>query len=564
MRRIHNSLDEILTIFDENPKSKEINNRLKIELHSMKGLLDAVGFNNATETVVEIEEMTHALGETADPALMGIIKGSVEKIEEMLRLLESKGEHSISEIDNKVSFESLLVKAGKRMNVEIEIDDKKSMLSSRAISIINGVKKIAELHSAVPSEEDLIADAKFDVLKLDITTHESKDEIQEKLEKMPKVKSVLIFAGGDRAGETASEELFLRVRLRDVRSIGNDLTILAGQMGQLETHLDSQGLEILETLYNSIENIQDDIGRLKSVPFIQILSGLPGMVSRIAKQEKKLVEFSMQGRFIRVDKLVANAILDPITQIIRNAVSHGIEGRAERRKLKKSPIGSINLTASEVRDKIIIKVTDDGAGIDPVLLKKRAKELGIEITSENIIDVMFQNKFTTHSSDTSISGRGIGLYTAKKRIEDIGGTINVSSELGKGTVFTLEIPNSDSLLKSIIVRSGNIKFAISSFDIEHIEVIREEISMYHFIDKEIPVVKMSEVIHSEEEREQKILIVCRGAKGYYALVVDAIVDERLASIKPLNPLLSNLEVFDGTLFDEKQEPILVLNTSAII
>ena len=564
MRRIEDSLNDLLAVYEEDPRNKEISQKLKIELHSMKGLMDAVGFNTATETVVEIEEIVHSRGDEVDEDLMEIIMETRDKINALLRILESGEDLSVSEIDKKIGFESLLLKAGRTLTLEIEIDEKRSMMSSRALSIINSIKKIAVIESTTPSNDDLLSDAKFDILKVEITTHEGKDEVKEQVENIQKVKSVTVYASEEAETTTGEEELYLRVKLKDVREIGDDLTILTGQLSQLESDLSPKGMDVLNSIYNSIENIQDDLRRLRSVPLIQIFSGLPGMVGRIAKQEKKLVEFSMQGRFIRVDKLIANNILEPITQIIRNAVSHGIEPRNDRRKLKKNPIGLITLTASEIRDKVIIKITDDGAGIDVNHLKKRAKELKISVSKDNPFDIIFENKFTTGGEDASISGRGIGLYTAKKRIQMIGGSISVRSEPGKGTTFTLEIPNTDSLLKSVIVRSGDMKFAVSTYDIEHLEVMTEVGESYHFIDRDIPVVRISDILSTKEDKlPQQILLVCRGSSSYYALVVDEVLDERLASIRPLNPLLSNLKLFDGTLFDENQEPILVLNTSAL-
>ncbi len=119
MRRIEDSLNDLLAVYEEDPRNKEISQKLKIELHSMKGLMDAVGFNTATETVVEIEEIVHSRGDEVDEDLMEIIMETRDKINALLRILESGEDLSVSEIDKKIGFESLLLKAGRKLRLRL-------------------------------------------------------------------------------------------------------------------------------------------------------------------------------------------------------------------------------------------------------------------------------------------------------------------------------------------------------------------------------------------------------------------------------------------------------------
>jgi len=586
--RILESLNEVVDTIQTDPKDNEALETTKIELHSAKGLLDSVGFRTSTETIFELEEMVHQRENGFNSELVDMMAKARDKLEELTSIIRSKKPKTdeINEIDKTIGFESILVKFGKDYKLEIEIDAEKSLISARALSVLNSIKRFAIVNTSNPPEEDLFLDAKFDIFVVEITTRDDVTEIQEKVGKLPSVSNVGIEEVMEEvktSQDILNQDISIKVNLSDIRAIENGLTVLSSHVEAIKSEISTtKGLQELAGINRSFELIQSDIRKMRKVPLDSITAGFPSMVTRLANQEGKNAELVIQGRFITLDRALANHLVDPITQILRNAVSHGIEDPVTRRKLKKSPFGQIVLSASTDRDKIIIRIKDDGSGIDHKALLKIAKSHDIDIpdnASDNQIQqLIFERGFSSKESGAkNLSGRGLGLFAAKERISQIGGVLRVESTKDKGTEFTIELSDSDALTKSLIFRVNDGRFAIPSNDVEHIQTVRmnaiemetQTSGIMDYRDGVLPIAFLHTIIGEDQETntdtdKQYILLICRGAQSMVGLLIDEILDERLINIKPLNPLLQSFNLFNGTLTGKNREVILVVNPASLM
>lgn len=589
MERIIESMEKGVDLLSSDLGSSEGIELVKMELHSVKGLYDSVGLKTSTQTIFELEENVHQSKDALSEDLVNMLSKALLKIKELTQLITKTkpSPDQISDVDKKIGFEVILVKFVSDYSVEIEIDGDRSLRSARALGVYNTVKRYAIIKSSDPPEEDLYLDAKFDTLTIVVSTRDEIEDIKEKIQKLPNVESVEINKIKEKTRDNTNEfdaltDLTIRVPLSNIRAIENSLAVLSIHFESLKSEVQSKaGLEELTGIDNTIERIQNDLKKVRKVPLDSITTTFPSMVKRLAKQEGKQIEFLIQGRFVTLDRSLANHLIDPLTQIIRNAISHGIELPTERRTAKKDVMGKISVEAFFDRNKIQIKIIDDGVGLDKEAIVKKAKALNIKLSSkatdDEIYQLIFQSGFSLSEGSTKLSGRGLGLSSARERINQIGGSLTVSPNENGGTKFTIEFSDPDALTRNLIFKINNESFAIPTSEVEKVLIVNEDElniesdvkATFSYEDKVLPVTIMRHLISNDKSngnslKQNEILLMCRGRQNLIGLLVDSLVDERLVNIKPLNPLLQDYELFNGTLAGREREVILVVNPAAIL
>ena len=247
-----------------------------------------------------------------------------------------------------------------------------------------------------------------------------------------------------------------------------DLVINRGRLKQIaEEHRIKEMDEAISMVERSVSELQNLMMTIRMIPLSHIFNRLPRVVRDVAQYDHKEVEFIMEGGETELDRSVMDGLNDPLLHLIRNAVNHGIESPEIRKKAGKPEKGLVKLTAHRDRDNVIIKLTDDGAGINVDKVKKKAVDKGLitaevaaTLTTDQAIDLLFQPGFSTADTITDISGRGVGLDVVKRSIESLKGTIKVETTPGKGSVFELLLPPTMAIVDVMIVRIHNKRLAI--------------------------------------------------------------------------------------------------------
>ena len=221
----------------------------------------------------------------------------------------------------------------------------------------------------------------------------------------------------------------------------------------------------ISQLFQLTQMLQDSVMAIRAVPVGSIFARMPRLVRELANATGKQVVIETGGEETEIDKTVIEELGDPLLHMIRNAVDHGIETPAERHAAGKAPDGNIGLRAFQRGGQIVIEVTDDGRGIDPEKVKRKAIEqnlipAGASLSDDEITNLIFLPGFSTADKVTDISGRGVGMDVVKRNIQKLGGRVFLRSELGRGSKVTITLPLTLAILRGMIIKAGHNSYVI--------------------------------------------------------------------------------------------------------
>ncbi len=335
---------------------------------------------------------------------------------------------------------------------------------------------------------------------------------------------------------------------------------------ELSAAVDSLGRLVSEIQYNVMQS--------RLVPIGFVFNRFPRMLRDLAKQQKKEVNLQIEGGDIELDRSVVDEIGESLVHLIRNAVDHGIESPQERQKAGKNPAATIKLNATQTKSFALIRVSDDGAGLDVEDIRNTAVKQGIisaRATKEEVINSIFSGASTTKQV-TAVSGRGLGLNIVKNRIESIGGEIRVESEPKKGTTFSIEIPLTLAIIKSLFVRVRSKTYAIPLVNIERLVMV-ERGNIKGMLNNEAIVLNEEDILITRLDvlfgeppqnlQKQPVVIVWKGAEKL-GLAVDALMTTQEIVIKPLNKFVRENRYFSGSTIIGSGEVVLILDVANLI
>jgi two-component system chemotaxis sensor kinase CheA len=330
----------------------------------------------------------------------------------------------------------------------------------------------------------------------------------------------------------------------------------------------------LDTLSRLVSELQYNVMQSRLVPIGFVFSRFPRMVRDLAKQQKKELDLEMMGSDIELDRAVIDEIGESLVHLLRNAVDHGMEAPDARKKAGKSSQGTIRITAERTNSFAIIKVSDDGQGLDLEEIKSTAiknKVLSPEATTEELIQSIFFGVSTTKKV-TAVSGRGFGLNIVKNKIESLGGSVKVETEPQKGTTFIIEIPLTLAIIKALFIKVAGKTYAIPLASVERlITVNRADIKgilNYEAIvlnEEDTPITRLDILFKAPSLglRAQPIVIVKQGEEKL-GLAVDAFLTAQEIVIKPLNKLVRENKYFSGSTIIGSGEVVLILDVANLM
>ena len=308
------------------------------------------------------------------------------------------------------------------------------------------------------------------------------------------------------------------------------------------------------------DELQDIAMSLRMVPISGVFQKMNRIVRDMKQKLNKDVRLTLVGEDTEVDKTIVDSIQDPIMHMVRNSMDHGIEDTAaERIAAGKNPQGEIILSASHTSNEVIISIADDGKGMNPDKLLKKAAEKGIlvkpesEYTKKEALGLIMLPGFSTNQTVTEFSGRGVGMDVVKKNVESVGGSISLSSEEGEGTTFTIKIPLTLSIMDGMKVTVGSSIFTIpianirQSFKITTSEIIRDENGneMVERIGGFYPIVRLHELYGIQTDitnLEDGILLWVETSDRSFCLFVDDLIGEQQVVVKPFPAFLNCFEL----------------------
>ena len=370
-------------------------------------------------------------------------------------------------------------------------------------------------------------------------------------------------------------------QLDKLMNLAGELVITRSRINQLTLDFKSKELEeTLSELRKLTGEMQEEVIEARMVPLDHILNIFPRMVRDLAKSENKKLDFIIKGKEIKLDRTVLDEIGDPLVHLLRNAVDHGIESPEKRLELGKKETGAIMLTASRQENYVIIKIEDDGQGIDTAELRKAAEEQGIisreeaeQLPEREAMQLIFTHGFSTASRVTDVSGRGVGMDVVKNRIENLGGSIKIESKPGKGTRFELKLPLTIALYQAMLVEVGNERYAIPFTNIiKNIEIRKEAVRHINGEEvtmesgKVLPLLKLRSLFGLPlEEREKLVVVVAEKAGQVMGIVVDRLLGKQEVIIKTFkSKLLEETKGFAGATIMGDGNVVLILDINTLV
>ncbi|MCL2503301.1 MAG: hybrid sensor histidine kinase/response regulator [Coriobacteriia bacterium] len=331
-----------------------------------------------------------------------------------------------------------------------------------------------------------------------------------------------------------------------------------------------------------ISDLQQQSMRMRMLPANTVFQAYPRTMRNLAKDVGKEIEFEIEGGETEVDKKVLEQINDPLVHLMRNAVGHGIEDPLTRIKRGKPAKGKVRVAMHQEGDRIVIEVSDDGAGIDPEAIKAAAVRRGYiaESNAEALSDreamyLIFEAGFSTSTIITELSGRGVGMDVVRELIvEKLKGSLDVYSKLGEGTQFRLTVPLTLAIIRAFVLRVGNRYFALPTASVEE-TLLLDPSEIQRFDGREVirrgrravPLVHLADLLGIREHGhpEGKVPIVSIGHTGYrFGFVVDEFESEQQIVIKPLGKHFGKVSNIAGVTVAEEGEIVPILHVPDMI
>jgi two-component system chemotaxis sensor kinase CheA len=375
--------------------------------------------------------------------------------------------------------------------------------------------------------------------------------------------------------------------LDKLMNLVGELVLARNQVLQFTSTSQDSSLSATTQRLNLITTeLQEGVMKTRMQPIGNVWSKFPRIVRDLSMALAKQVRVEMEGKDTELDKTIIEAIKDPLTHIVRNAVDHGIEESATRVAAGKKPEGTLLLRAFHEGGQVNIEIADDGRGIDPDRVLKKAIDRGL-VTSEaagrlserEIFNLVFLPGFSTAEKVTNVSGRGVGMDVVRSNIEKIGGTVDLQSRLGHGTTLRIKIPLTLAIVPALIIRSGGDRFALPQVNllelvrlegqtaIDGIEYVRGA-PVYRLRGQLLPLVYLNRTLElpeldvNDEERTINI-VVLQADERVFGLVVDEILDTEEIVVKPLGKQLKALDAFAGATIMGDGAVALILDVNGL-
>ena len=592
-------LNDYIVELEKNPASEEIIDAIFRNYHTIKGMAGTMGYKNIETLAHSLEDLLSLIKEkriTVNPQIIDLLLSGTDKIEYLKDKAGIKDEE-VNTLLNNIS----LIKKGKetkkivkktrnfdRNNVKCEITLKKNtpLKGARAAVIINKIKEIADIIRYSPDIDDIYRGDFQEKFSVTLKTTTPLDKIKKELIGFSDIQSV-DFKGGVKGEDIITgliKKSDIRVGIKKLDSLQNLLSELVIAKETLKGFVKKGEYDNIfietERISNIISLLQDEVVKIRMVPIWQVLERFPRIVRDTARALNKEVDFEIRGKDIELDRSMLENLAEPLLHLLRNAIYHGIESPDERKKLGKKPAGHLILEAERQRGMVVIKVIDDGRGMDAQKILRKAIETGVisedkagKLSEKEILSFVFISGFSTSSVIDEVSGRGVGLDVVKTRLRILGGTFDFKTYPHKGTTFILKVPLTMAIIKAFLINVGKEVYAIPlTFVEETIEIQRELIKTLHskelFVlrDEVIPNKRLHNVfgIQNGIKRDSYPAVIVNYESKKVALIASEFLEHSDIVVKTLPRTQSYVKEFAGVTILSDGRPALIIDIPNIV
>lgn len=373
----------------------------------------------------------------------------------------------------------------------------------------------------------------------------------------------------------------MRVASSKIDELVNAVSELVTMQAQLNVVAERQGIPSLSAIAEQMEKttrtLRENAFSLSLIPLGGELVRFQRLVRDLSNNLHKQLEFVVEGGEIELDKNIIEHLTDPLMHMIRNSGDHGIELPEERIVAGKDPKGIIKLKAFYSGSSVIIQLSDDGKGMDPDKIFKKAVEKGLvsanaKLTKKETLNLIFASGFSTAEKVSDVSGRGVGMDVVKSKIAEIRGEVSIDSEVGKGTTFTLDLPLTLSIIDGLLTKVNGEQFIFPLSNIERILSPKEVEfknnglgNVFIYSNEQISYIELNSLFYSMDTlMDTAKIIMVRSGDKHVGIVVDQIVGEFQIVVKPLGKFLRKVDMISGASVMGDGSLSLVIDTTRLI
>ncbi len=603
--------------------------------HKMENVLDLIR-NKQLQATTEVIDIIFIAIEYLEEMVEAISNGQDGKkdVTELVARLDrfEKGEAAATAEQNKVEepedtatvpvnldeFQMTIIEQGEEQGfaayqIIVELSDESILKGARAYMVFEALEDKGEVIKTIPATED-IEEGNFDnSFELIFLSKEAPENFEPLILKVSEIRNVVINRVRFHQEEVQAEEQEFAVkeelnernpvehadsavsnhqpaktirvnldRIDDLLNLFEEVVIDQSRLNVVADGIKNPELtETVEHMNRVSSDMQSLILAMRMVPVEQVFNRFPRMVRGLARDLEKKINLEIIGADTELDRTVIDEIGDPLVHLIRNSVDHGIERPEERRNSGKAEEGNVVLRAFHSGNHVFIEIEDDGAGINLNKVKKKAIDNGIitaqeadQLSEQEVCQLILESGFSTAETVSSVSGRGVGLDVVKNKIESLGGSISIESTQGEGSIFSIQLPLTLSIITTLLVKSQEETYAIPlSSIIETVLLQKEQIMTSHgqkvmdFRGQIVSLLDLQEVLAIPEleavEEEQAVVVMKKGDK-LTGLVVDHLIGQQELVLKSLGDYLGDVFAISGATILGDGQVALIIDPNALI
>ncbi|PFJ27090.1 chemotaxis protein CheA [Bacillus thuringiensis] len=566
--------------------------------HEMENVLDSIRNNKMSvnslvidvifECIDNLERMVVDIQDGGQGHLD--VSGTVNRLKQLL----NGGSNIVSENPKTETFESQegkIDKSDATHHVTVHLREDCLLRSVRALMVIDSLASLGEIVHTVPSVEDIEKEEIELVINISIYSSASNEEIQKTAASVSEIENVTVEniieepttkevetkktetsnvpspkrepanakatpkkADVDSTKRAASQTIRVNIeKIEDLMNMFEETVIERGRIEEIAQQMENQELnERLQRLANVSKELQNIVLNMRMVPVETVFNRFPRMIRSLAKDLGKSINLIIKGEDTEIDRIVIDEIGDPLVHLIRNSVDHGIETKEKRVAAGKDSTGTVCLEAFHSGNSVVIQITDDGGGINRKRVVEKAIKNGIITESDalklsdlEVYDLILQPGFSTAEKISDISGRGVGLDVVKTTISKLGGNLSVQSEEGRGSVFTIELPLTLSIIQSMLVETAGNRYAFPLGNIvESMRLSPEEVHniqhkhVINYREKTIQIISLRDLFHKQgflegNKTDWLQVVIIKNNERTVAVAVDKILGQREIVLKSL-------------------------------
>jgi len=592
-------LDQRFINLESDPTNTDLLNEIFRAMHSMKGSAGFLGFTHLVDVTHRAENILNKLRQGDIAVTQQVITAILEAID-VVKLLMA---------DIKASGTDEHVQTG---SVSQKLDQ--VLAGSAGASNATPAAKPSQPSSADPSSAVALGEGPIpglpklgEILVSDGTV--SKEQVIEALDKQerkpplgqvlvemeaisPQALDAALHKQQGKGAHKGEEDQTIRVetkRLDMVMNLVGELVLGRNRMMKIGTGIeqahenDPLARELGETLaqLNLVTtDLQLAVMKTRMLPIRKALAKFPRMVRDLSQKLGKQVRLELQGEETELDKSVADEIGDPLVHLVRNAVDHGIELPDERVAAGKHPEGLVRISASQEGNSIVVRIEDNGRGLQTDKIKAKALARGLASAAElaameprEVFSLIFLPGFSTAEQVTDVSGRGVGMDVVRTNIRRINGTVEIDSQAGQGSVITIKLPLTIAIIQALLVEVERATFAIPLGSvIEAVKVIKSDIKsingreVLNLRERVLPLLRLAEEfeVPADPERDDYYVVVIANGDRQFGVVVDRLRSQEEVVIKSMGEYLTDIKGVAGATITGEGKVVLILDMSELM